>query len=463
MNGHDNITSATETVTMDQEGLQEEDNKSTNEVAILTPATNSNSIAKTILLEYKQRLWNEVRGRLRSGWESYRSMIRSYRSTIELLEDVLDRLLYFVPLHDGGMSSSSSFSTAWREILYGFLSLNRLAMDCTTMTTQSQLRPSYGTSLQTEQPPTMLPVTPVRIAITVLHCIMPSLLELAPSLSSSSNTLSTAFSRTRTQAKMRLVLERIKFILRFALLSSYWIQSYREHRQRRGLEHSTSGNRVLGSETTTAMTTLGLLQQGGMYQPANTDLLGLSRQEQYHLERRQLYVGRRTGRRVARSVHPGSRQVSMPYPNARIVIAELLHILRPLIWASAETCTSNVSSFAFDDGLQYGQRRRSLTALSLLKPWLATLGMDVTSLLLTYDVGHRNNNSNPLTRTEWNRRRMKLFLYLLRSPIWDYLSSPITEQVCSILQRVPVLGCLLENYLREYIWYWKHPFSSEEG
>ena len=64
---------------------------------------------------------------------------------------------------------------------------------------------------------------------------------------------------------------------------------------------------------------------------------------------------------------------------------------------------------------------------------------------------------------EWNRRRMKLFLYLLRAPVYGRMTSPAAESVFSIVHRFPILGGLIGSYMREWLLYWKHPFSSEES
>jgi hypothetical protein len=429
------------------------------------------------ILKNNRRFLDGVDDHLQSGWDAYRSAVQRYRTSLNFIDEAIDRILYLVPLHEEEHEGYSTSGSSWREILYGLLSLNRLGMDCCAM----QPEPSFGTTIRTETTSTtMLPITKIRIAITVIHCIMPSLLELVPSLSASSSSLSSrsAFSRAKKQAAVRLLLERIKCALRLSLLASYWIQSFQEQQQQQqSRTYQPYGDRdeVVSPQgpKTTRMPILGLLRRGGMYQP--DELPGLSIHQEQTLERRRTYIGRRTGRRVVPCDPTDPRRhQSILFPTGRLVVAELLYVLRPLVWAAAEASTGcaaiTIDHHPTPGG---GGGTSSIYSLSLLKPWLLTLLMDLTSLRLTQHLSgtvDRGRNShgtanykNRLTCDEWNRRRMNLFFYLLRSPLWNRATAPVMEHLCSIVQGFPLVGGLMERFLRDYILYWKHPFSSEES
>jgi hypothetical protein len=365
--------------------------------------------------------------RVHHVWQPYRSLVKKHRVKLELADDVVDRLLFWVPYHEN--------KQAWREVVYGLLSLNRLAMDCATQDESSSIDNSYGTTLLVPKRPS-IPATSLRIALTITHCLMPSILEM---VSSSNSTVSSSRRRQQT-TRARLYLERFKFILRLILMVSYWKDSL-EHQQQTG-----SPLPLL----------LGLVTDGGTYnidQPTR----GLTVEQEQALYKRRAYVGRRTGRRLVVKSKSTTTTPQQPSQSSaiRVVLAELLYTLRPLYWASAEATHFP----AMDDD---SRPSLSYMSFSLLKAWLVTLGMDLTSLGLLMKTDQVQVN-NPATKAEWNRRRMKLFLYLLRSPVWSQLTAPTVETCSSVLRHIPLVGGLANSYLWDWILYQKHPYVSEAG
>jgi hypothetical protein len=363
--------------------------------------------------------------RVQQVWQSYRSLVKQHRVKLELADDAVDRLLFWVPYHEN--------KQAWREVVYGLLSLNRLAMDCATQ--ESSIDNSHGTTLLLPKQPS-IPATSLRIALTVTHCLMPSILEMV-----SSN--STVSSRRRQQTLARLYLERFKFLLRLVLMVSYWKDS---------LDQQKKGNN-------SPILMLGLVTDGGTYNIDQPTIRGLTLDQEQALHKRHAYVGRRTGLSVAIKSKFKSTTTTSPQQQSRssavqVVLAELLYILRPLYWASAEA--THFPAIDDDDS-----RPSSSLSSSLLKAWLVTLGMDLTSLGLL--VKTDQVQVNPATKAEWNRRRMKLFLYLLRSPIWSQLTAPTVGTCSSVLRHIPLVGGLADSYLWDWILYQKHPYVSEEG
>jgi hypothetical protein len=75
----------------------------------------------------------------------------------------------------------------------------------------------------------------------------------------------------------------------------------------------------------------------------------------------------------------------------------------------------------------------------------------------------RTRRKNPFASEELRRRRMRLFLYVLRSPVWSQVTEPVLEGSSrGILQRIPLVGGLAETALWDWILYYKHPFVAEE-
>jgi hypothetical protein len=420
------------------------------------------------------------------AWKSYRSLVQKHRTSFELADAMIDRLLFWAPHQHN--NDDPNHHARWREVVYGLLSLHRLAMDCACASQQQEeedddddsprLEHSFGTTTTTAAatiknenglPPQLLNATSIRIALTVLNCITPSLLELVPSSQSHKYKYDDAsppqqeqqqydalLQRTRKQTTLRVYLERLKFVLRLVLLGNYWKQSLLLRDQQR---RSQNGVTAATATAATTFPTIGLLQAGGLYH-VEERRRGLSLREQEAITRRQEYTGRRTGRVVV--VRGNNTTTTSSWSGggggvwARTIAAELLFAIRPLYWASAEA-----THFQVVMNNNNNNNNNSSSSLSLLKSWLLTLGMDLTSLGLIF---HMRKDNNPLTREEWNRRRIKLFLYLLRSPIWNRLTHPSMEKLSLlVLRRIPLLGRLVEGYLWDWVAYWKHPFVSEQG
>ena len=179
-------------------------------------------------------------------WDSYRDAVHNNRLVLDILDETLSKLLFWIPhsdtaaeteassvaSNDESFGTTTSMDAAWREIGYGILSLHRLSMDLALKDTNqgesehNTLRQNhYGMSIRTKNPPTMA-ATSARISLTVIHSLMPSLISLVVLRTKSqhrhnhNNTNSIA----AAAAKARLVLEQAKFVLRMALLVNYWRQ-----------------------------------------------------------------------------------------------------------------------------------------------------------------------------------------------------------------------------------------------
>lgn len=377
----------------------------------------ANSLASTVLISNernrKRRMdscIDEMQGvtvdRLSSWWQAYRRLIRRYRIPLGFADEAIERLLFWIPHHDTN-------GPQWREIIFGIISLNRLSMHCSQ---EPVLENSFGTSIQTLEDP-QIPATAIRILLSVIHCFMPSLLEIIPMDSL----------RTKRQSALRKRLEQLKFGLRLYLMMSYWKQL------RKGVEQSSSFDD----------SNVGILRGGGMFDLGQG--AGLSMEESHSLQRRQSYVGRRTGLTVVDS-RPSMRGKRRLY---RTILGDLLHILRPIYWASAEA-----------DHHKKLNGKSSTRLLALSKSWVITLIMDFASLQLLVDQRY---SGNIWAIDEWNRRKQRLLLYFLRPPAWSGLTSPLLEQCSSVLKKLPLLGQLIDVCIWDWVLYWKLPYVAEEG
>ncbi len=352
---------------------------------------------------------------LSSFWRMYRSFVRNHHIKLELVDGAIHRLLFWLPHHD-----HQGHATPWREVLYGLLSVNQLAMYCSQ---QQQIENAYGFSVRTSTEPTV-PATSLRIGQAIIHCLMPSLLQLM-------GTSTTPEVRTKLHAHIRWRLEQLKFVIRIYLLYSYWNQYTAE------------------SKGTTCP---GIMLEGGLYQ-ATDQPLGISQEELQSIKRRQQYKGRRTGLVITK--YPSTTNFESHSSSKRKIIwGEILYCFRSLWWAQVEARHSGEIQIHCQNGV-------SISSDPLFPAWIISLLVDIVSLGLLSTESH--NNDNPFSKNEWNRRRMKLFLYALRAPIWNRVTSPTLERTSDVLHRVPLIGGLIDSYLWDWILYWKHPYVSEGG
>lgn len=164
--------------------------------------------------------------------------------------------------------------------------------------------------------------------------------------------------------------------------------------------------------------------------------------------------------------------------NVRTVIADLLYAARPLLWAwfesrhySSERSLPPPKNKFFSFHTILGDESQKLS-----RGWIVCLVMDLLSIRLlernNNESGSNNSNSinnkyrnkNTLTEEELRRRKLRLFLYALRSPVWSTVTVPFLDAISrKILQRIPLLGNLVEAVLWDWVLYYQHPFISEEG
>jgi len=451
--------------------------------------------------------------------------------TLDVLEDTIEKLLFWLPHAEtddgaeGDVSDGIHGDAAWREVGYGILSLHRLSLDLALdddnensnssssselCSTKSLRKNHYGMSIRTKNSPTIA-ATSVRICLTVIHSLMPSLISLVMlrarrqtsytnnGVYNSVNNSNNSHRKIAVAAsKARLVLEQAKFLLRMTLLVHYWRQQQQQQQQ----QNYTQQKQIKDDSAT--ISDFGVMLDGGMYHSDRAqESIGIPWDHARALQRRRNYVGERTGWNVTKSSTAascktgllsdhwsrivrnlfGNNNFDRNYRNAKTVLAELLYFVRPLLWAWLEsrhhayTMTSNreptwpiaIRNRPGASSSNHSETTKARRRPILLKGWLLCLAMDVLSIRLLEH--HRQPNphypastSDPFAHEELKRRKMRLLLYLLRAPVWNDHTLPVLEGVSQkVLRRMPLLGNLLETVLWDWILYYQHPFASEEG
>ena len=375
--------------------------------------------------------WEDFWHNLPHTWARYRRWIRQphVRIVSNVADEGLHRVLWWIPSSHG-----EGTHARWRQVMWGVLQLHRVVMDLALADDLTEelesTRNRYGTTIAIRRRDLVEGVAPTpprglgaaRLCLTMMPIVGPIAHEI---------------SGPRTQPSIERWVERVRFMLKAFLLAHYWRDMSRQ-------------NDV----------SPGLIQHGGRFVPVGAASVT---EEEAH-QRRVAYVGRRTGRRVrsrpvqndswedrarpwvgsdvVNSVSSALSFVSETGDGAidrrRILLGELLYMLRPLLWAQSQSRTG----------------RSSFGAL------LLSLGIDITSLAALNDAYQRGN---PATRYEWERRRMRLLLYLLRSPMWDRHTRPAVEGVERTVDRsIPWLGNMMVAYLQDWLYYWKLYGSAED-
>lgn len=431
-------------------------------------------------------------------WNWYKGVAKNNRLVLDLLDETLSRLLFWIPHSDTEANATTngnkehfgaSLDAAWREIGYGILSLHRLSVDLALNDGNAIRQNHYGMSIRTKHAPTIAATT-ARICLTVIHSLMPSLVSLVVLRVKSKGTINN-YNCNFAASKARLVLEQAKFVLRMSLLVNYWRQQAKT---------DTNDASILYPNTSFDF---GILLDGGLYHPDQLqESIGIPYHHAMALQRRRNYVGERTGWRANGSGNTNSnsnttsiceqsiqRLTNWSWDNTKTAIAEILYVARPLLWAWLESryhalptrpnthimmrewSNSRMQSFHNSTANQSKKQR------SLWKGWLLCLLMDVLSMQLlergngkqpqNRSLQHRSTSPNtmdPFRKAELKRRKLRLLLHLLRSPIWSQQTLPVLEGVSKhLFAKLPLVGNVLDTVLWDWVLYYQHPFVAEEG
>jgi Peroxisomal membrane protein (Pex16) len=406
-------------------------------------------------------------------WDKYKSFAQNHHIELDMAEDVISRVLFWLPHRSSSSSSSSSIrettdsqhgsfvklssspsSSYWREVIYGFLSLHRLVLNLALQEQQQQqsssiLRPStsssgYGMTVQSLDEPSV-PAVGIRIALTVVQSILPSVLAIAEVTialkSEDENRLgeddSIHFLQRKVQrtTRMKLYIEQFRFVLRMYLLCNYWKQQQQQQldnnsRDDKLVQQSSNGNpqspsssgrsyrrivdEVVGySSLSSSPAFVGIMMDGGVYyadqdsQQSQQQQQGISWDAAEALARREVYVGRRTGWRQSNDNNSQQLDVDTSQEDSpsgsqpmlslsrmclpsfirsrsfQIKVAEFLHVVRPVIWAWCEAQYPLATLDVSSSERSRQDRRR------LWQAWILSLGTDIASIQLLETA---NNN-----------------------------------------------------------------------
>jgi hypothetical protein len=399
----------------------------------------------------RRPLHEQILEKASNGISDYKIFLGKYRFALRLIEDSLSRLVLYAPsrfvshedIDDGSSVHSKKIQP---ESLYALIHLWTLLNDSLYYGLgdgQGLTVGSDNQSYQNGDPEGSSKYTHIlRSVLTILECLAPAVEVSAYARVPTQNSSSREFNVLKVMSH----LERIKFICRLSLLGLHYMQYI-----------SNCSNDIV------TLSGAGILQEGGILEPGE-------KVTKESTERRRiskmLYVGKRTGRRTVRTSKSDYenrsclqdktlalwRLLEMPQVKMLLLAAgEVLHIYRPLYWTTS--CR---------DGAKLGEAdgsRKYRGIISLVK----SLAMDILSHILS-ESGSRvissNGNttiniSSDATKMELQRRKMRWFLYLLRSPIWDVFTNPVSQFGGKILGCVPFVGKLLARYVIDLLLYWK--------
>jgi Peroxisomal membrane protein (Pex16) len=378
---------------------------------------------------------------LRRFWEAYKTWAHRHSSTVWWIDDIVSHFLFLTTSSSTSLSSSSSSkdddpaTRGWRDIVYGVLELHRFVFHTALSTEESSLfigrTDNYGMTVEPNgsgsKTDMVAPTTTIRYLLTILPTLYPMVQQIVLWQSPKQ--------QQQQRTTMQRYLERIRCLLRFMLLVRYW-------------------------KTLPPTIPPGIMIRGGRL----NDHHHSSTHHHHHpmtveqvltCQKRHLYVGKRSGKRWTTSPDPSFHHTTttmMMNPKLRIQTAELLYILRPLLYTELQ---KSPQSFSGARGAESSPTPAWVWQMAIVLDLLSLWGLAPAASTGCGTVCHRQ---------EWNRRRMRLWLYALRAPIWENGTQRIAERVGSSLeQTIPIVGRLLRHYFSDWLLYWKEYRLLEEG
>jgi hypothetical protein len=394
----------------------------------------------------------------------------------------------------------------------------------TTTTTPMKMN-EYGptTSTVTGLSPEerIVTTTHLRFVLTIIQSIYPLLQEMIRTFSIMSlssnrnrNQIHNSAIISYRQAIVRRCIEWLRFVIRFTLLFRHWKCILKSQYSTLITNSTTNNSNSMDRHNSTAFVPVllpGVMPNGGSwsypthcdpyYDPiasVTTQTMDKYEQECQRIERNHQYIGKRTGRRIVSTTRYPSRHVSSPQPQTascttkyreiyallllrlstlmksrtarslRIIIGELLYICRPVVQIETEVRIYREHRY----GITTTEQNSHSNDHRLLRSWVLCLGMDILSLFALSTIRNEQNVHqesqpsrfvpNATSLREIQRRRVRLWLYLLRSPLWEMYIEGTIRRCSDVLCRLPLLGGLLRNYIYDYIYYWKF-YRAEEG
>lgn len=138
-------------------------------------------------------------------------------------------------------------------------------------------------------------------------------------------------------------------------------------------------------------------------------------------------------------------QIAQNKQQVLTLIGDVLHIIRPLIYARSQ---HHILQDYMRVRLPNQPKHGNSLLVKMMRTWILSFMVDIFSQKLI--LMGSNNFLTEATEEELQRRKMRWFLYSLRSPIWSMFTKPMVNKLANILQ----LGGL-GPYLRNIIEYWQ--------
>jgi len=422
-----------------------------NNATHLMSMSSNHSLAETSMIyEYSQDNQNNTQPTIptnnnkQSLVQKYRAFLQQNQLSIDLLENVMERFVFYGYLfkeHDHSGISTELYYAIWNSIRW----LNDVVlvgcgegMGVTVGKRDEWLCSNNGTSLSKWKKGVSLSdsillrlnraVPILRTILTATTCIYPAMeawsrrSTIHSSRSLLYNGENNSIIRQSRAAQASYRLERIKFVARLALLSiSWWAQQQRRRNQQDGNDQQRERIPTL-------------LRRGGELDPYEELVHLQDADDEVKIVQ---YVGRRTGRRsiaarlsLTAPSSPTSSQLSSVLSSSIIsnvtilikrlarllsskhrilyvyAVGELLHILRPLYWSRAETRQYQKQSRL--SSMNIPQKQSSLNSsysFGIWKAYFISLMMDLVSdKLLQLSDGEDTTSSN-----SQSQRRGSLF------------------------------------------------------
>ena len=397
--------------------------------------------------------------------EKYREFVRRNRFALSLAEDSLSRLVLYAPGRFVSLSEEDldkNKSKINPETLYAIINLwglfndtiyhglgngNGLTVGSIHGSSENNLIENRTT--RTRRRIRTKVILLLRSILSVVECLAPSLEVAAYSRNIRSASASISNNRHDYRGKgherhlnalsMSSNIEKTKFICRIGIM----ILNYYEEIQ---------SSEAAKDKAIDILSRIGIIHEGGLLNP--NEHVSHAKDEHARVKKL-LYVGKRTGRQVrynTNQIHNAIPLTASVSPRTKIgftVMGDLLHVLRPLYYVQTSLCHENI-------GGKHGRQ-------GMIKSWIVSLAMDLLSQRLIYagktvqkgKNGCVVNISSESTKEEMYHRKMRLTLYLLRSPAWNMATYPLAEKISRIVALVPLLGAPLVDYLMSVLNYWQ--------
>ena len=435
----------------------------------------------------------------------YKSFLQQYRPFLGLVEDALSRIILYAPSRfishedlDDNQSNLNTTRAPRPETMYALLNLWTLFNDTLYFGLGHGNGLTFGSQRECgtkglDQPNpnhqqhscTNTVITTARTILSMIQCIAPAIEMNAYSSARNDNSLV----RDHRIKSVIARIESIKFFCRSLILILNYSTAYLKFKHQN--LHEAGPKIINDNNLNIHCGSVGILLDGGSLRPGESVILASDEEKRI---KRLSYVGKRTGRRMV-CQYPWNEVNSFTadygdsslcggkfdrqdlsknrlkwknfirgfkFKIGLLLAGELLYVYRPLYWSQKSRQHS----------LRNGSDNSNKN-FQLIKAWIVSFLMDVISRKLVIQAAtvvatsisnDTVNIASQITQNELQRRKSRWMFYLLRSPIWELLTHPVSSTLLNIVSRiVPVMGPSLSNYAMEVLSYWhKWQFMLEE-